>query len=155
MTRIFPILAAIAAVVTLAACDQLKSKDGEAAGAAKPKPPVVQYGEALAKRVNALFGDTLEKRAGTAGDQAADHARNAMSSGGYEQAVGDSDCTDDCAGHDAGFATARAKKIENPNNCPNDRGDAFEEGCRAYGETIQGARDDAHGAVMNGKEPPS
>lgn len=130
MARIFPTLAAIAALASLAACDQTNPKASEA-GDPKPKTSLVQYTDALAKKANALFGDTIESRAGAAGDRAADHARKALSSSSYEQVVGVSDCTDDCAGHDAGLAWARSKKIENPDDCPNEHGEAFEDGCRA------------------------
>jgi hypothetical protein len=155
MARTIKILAAFAAVASLAACDQTNPKDKDSASLAKPSPPILQYGAALAKKANVLFGDTIQSRAGKAGDKAADHARNALVSDTYKQAVGDTECTQDCGGHDAGFALARSQKIEDPENCPKDRGDAFEEGCRAYGETIQDARDDARGAVLNGKDPPS
>jgi hypothetical protein len=153
MTRIFAILAVVGAVASVAACDQTTPKASETGGA-RPNPSLVQYTDALAKKANALFGDTIESRAGKAGDQAANRARNAMSSSNYEQTVGDC-ADDDCAGHDAGFAWAKGKKLEDAETCPSDRGDAFEDGCRAYGETIQGSRDDARGAVLNGKDPPS
>ena len=152
MTRICPFLAAIFAVASLAACDQAKTK--ASGGSTTPKPTFVQYTDALAKKANTLFGDTIESRAGKAGDQAANRARTTMSASNYEQTVGDC-ADDDCAGHNAGFAWAKAKKLEDPGNCPSDRGDAFEDGCRAYGETIQGSRDDARSAVLNGKDPPS
>ena len=154
MTRMFSTLAALVAVATLAGCDQSATKAKDSPSLAKPSPPIVVYGEALAKKANALFGDTIQSRAGKASEKAADQARNALASDTYQQAVDDSDCSEDCAGHNAGFALARAKKIEDPVNCPSDKGEAFEEGCRAYGETIEGARDDARSAVLNGKDPP-
>jgi hypothetical protein len=152
MARIVSTLAAVVALASLAACDQTNPKGSD--GSATPKASFVQYTDALAKKANALFGDTIESRARKAGDQAANRARNAMSSSNYEQTVGD--CVDDdCAGHNAGFAWAKSRKLEDAENCPSDRGDAFEDGCRAYGETIQSSRDDARSAALNGKDPSS
>lgn len=52
---------------------------------------------------------------------------------------GDSDtfhgyeCTDDCGGHEAGYAWAEDKGIDDPDNCGG-KSQSFIEGCRAYAE---------------------
>ncbi len=54
----------------------------------------------------------------------------------YEQVVGSAACTQDCSGHDAGYAWAQENEITDPNDCDGNN-DSFIEGCRAYGEEIE------------------
>lgn len=42
-------------------------------------------------------------------------------------------CTEDCSGHEAGYAWAEKRGIEDPDNCGGNSW-SFEEGCRAYAE---------------------
>lgn len=45
----------------------------------------------------------------------------------------DYDCTEDCGGHEAGYAWAEENGIDEPDNCGGNSW-SFEEGCRAYAE---------------------
>jgi len=42
------------------------------------------------------------------------------------------DCTDDCVGHAAGYRWAEERGIENIDECPENRSEAFYEGCLTY-----------------------
>jgi hypothetical protein len=42
------------------------------------------------------------------------------------------DCTDDCVGHAAGYRWAEERGIENIDDCPENRSEAFYEGCLTY-----------------------
>jgi hypothetical protein len=42
------------------------------------------------------------------------------------------DCTDDCVSHAAGYRWAEEGGIENMDECPESRSEAFYEGCLAY-----------------------
>jgi len=46
-------------------------------------------------------------------------------------APGDEPCTENCAGHEAGYQWAEQKGIVDPNDCGGDS-DSFVEGCMAY-----------------------
>src|SRR5215467_7860867 len=50
---------------------------------------------------------------------------SARTFGGY-------DCTDDCVGHAAGYRWAEEREIENIDDCPENRSEAFYEGCLTY-----------------------
>lgn len=51
-------------------------------------------------------------------------------------------CTQDCSGHDAGYAWAQDNDVSDPDDCGGDS-QSFIEGCRAYGEAYQEAREEA------------
>ena len=42
------------------------------------------------------------------------------------------DCTDDCVSHAAGYLWAEEREIENIDHCPENRSEAFYEGCLTY-----------------------
>jgi len=50
---------------------------------------------------------------------------SARTFGGY-------DCTDDCVSHAAGYLWAEEREIENIDHCPENRSEAFYEGCLTY-----------------------
>jgi hypothetical protein len=50
---------------------------------------------------------------------------SARTFGGY-------DCTDDCVGHAAGYRWAEATEITDADDCPENRSEAFYEGCLAF-----------------------
>jgi hypothetical protein len=50
---------------------------------------------------------------------------SARTFGGY-------DCTDDCVSHAAGYLWAEEHEIENIDHCPENRSEAFYEGCLTY-----------------------
>ena len=50
---------------------------------------------------------------------------SARTFGGY-------DCTDNCVGHAAGYRWAEERGIENIDECPENRSQAFYEGCLTY-----------------------
>jgi hypothetical protein len=50
---------------------------------------------------------------------------SARTFGGY-------DCTDNCVGHAAGYRWAEERGLENMDECPENRSEAFYEGCLAY-----------------------
>lgn len=55
--------------------------------------------------------------------------QTAPSFGGYT-------CTDDCSGHEAGYAWAEEHDIVDPDDCGG-RSESFIEGCQAYAEDYQ------------------
>lgn len=55
----------------------------------------------------------------------APNSASARTFGGY-------DCTDGCVGHAAGYRWAEEHGIEITDQCPENRSDAFYEGCLAY-----------------------
>ena len=56
-----------------------------------------------------------------------------LAEGGYEEARGPALCSATCAGHEAGWAWARERMIEDPSGCGG-RSRSFTEGCWAYSE---------------------
>ena len=42
------------------------------------------------------------------------------------------DCTDNCVGHAAGYRWAEERGLENMDECPENKSEAFYEGCLAY-----------------------
>src|SRR5262245_16753487 len=67
---------------------------------------------------------------------------SARTFGGY-------DCTDDCVGHAAGYRWAEERGIENIDECPENRSEAFYEGCLAYvDDPERGADFDDDGKVI-------
>jgi len=42
------------------------------------------------------------------------------------------DCTDECVSHAAGYRRAEEREIQNINDCPKNRSEAFYEGCLTY-----------------------
>src|SRR5262245_14004596 len=50
---------------------------------------------------------------------------SARTFGGY-------DCTDDCVSHAAGYLWAEEREIQNIDDCPENRSEAFHEGCLTY-----------------------
>lgn len=53
----------------------------------------------------------------------------------YQEARGAYDCTDDCSGHEAGWAWAEENDIASPEECGG-RSQSFIEGCEAYADEI-------------------
>jgi hypothetical protein len=76
-------------------------------------------------------------------DDQANDAAIAATAGTYRTDVGTAACTDDCSGHDAGYAWAREHDIDDEANCPTDHGDSFEGGCKAFVAAYNDAYDDA------------
>ncbi len=60
----------------------------------------------------------------------------------YQEVAGTSACTEDCSGHDAGYEWAQENEITDPDDCDGNN-DSFIEGCRAYGEEIEGRAQEA------------
>lgn len=54
-------------------------------------------------------------------------------SGGYEDRHGDAACTEDCSGHEAGYAWAEEQDISDAGDCGG-TSQSFVEGCEAYVE---------------------
>lgn len=46
------------------------------------------------------------------------------------------ECTDDCSGHEAGYAWAEEHDVDDPDDCDGNS-ESFIEGCRAYAEEQQ------------------
>ena len=57
---------------------------------------------------------------------------SARTFGGY-------DCTDNCVGHAAGYRWAEERGLENMDECPENRSEAFYEGCLAYVDDLSTA----------------
>jgi hypothetical protein len=51
--------------------------------------------------------------------------------GSYEASHGDSDCTQDCSGHEAGYKWAEENDISDEDDCTGNS-ESFIEGCKAY-----------------------
>jgi hypothetical protein len=67
---------------------------------------------------------------------------SARTFGGY-------DCTDDCIAHAAGYRWAEERGIEDIDGCPENRSEAFYEGCLAYvDDPERGADFDDDGKVI-------
>jgi hypothetical protein len=60
-------------------------------------------------------------------------SRAATSGGPYAAEHGISDCTEDCSGHEAGYAWAERNGIDEEDDCTGNS-DSFIEGCKAYVE---------------------
>jgi len=54
----------------------------------------------------------------------------------FAQYSGRYGCTDDCSGHEAGYAWAEKRGIDDPDDCRG-RSQSFIEGCRDYAEQQQ------------------
>lgn len=54
----------------------------------------------------------------------------------YQDAGSPYGCTDDCSGHEAGYAWAQDNGIENPDDCGGNS-NSFIEGCMTYAEEYQ------------------
>jgi hypothetical protein len=53
-------------------------------------------------------------------------------SSAFARTFGGYDCTDDCVSHALGYLWAEERGIETTDQCPDNRSDAFNEGCLAY-----------------------
>ena len=62
-------------------------------------------------------------------------------SSGYQDAGAPYGCTDDCSGHDAGWAWAEENGVTDPGECGGNS-ISFEEGCIAYAEEQEADRPD-------------
>lgn len=62
-------------------------------------------------------------------------------SSGYQDAGAPYGCTDDCSGHDAGWAWAEENSVTDPSDCGGNSV-SFEEGCIAYAEEQEVERQD-------------
>lgn len=65
------------------------------------------------------------------GETYADYDERRDELGGSAGSVGEYGCTEDCSGHDAGYAWAEERGITNPDDCGG-KSWSFEEGCRQY-----------------------
>jgi hypothetical protein len=65
--------------------------------------------------------------------EAATPAASTASTGPYVANHGTSACTEDCSGHEAGYAWAEDNGITDPDDCSGNSG-SFIEGCQAYAE---------------------
>ena len=70
------------------------------------------------------YADSEEEYTTSSFDEAIDEDNSTF--GGYG-------CTDDCSGHEAGYAWAEENGIDDPDTCGGNS-QSFEEGCRAYAE---------------------
>jgi hypothetical protein len=68
-----------------------------------------------------------------------DQRRDAL--GGSHGSFDGQGCTQDCGGHEAGYAWAEEKGITDPNQCGG-KSWSFIEGCRAYAEQASTERDE-------------
>jgi hypothetical protein len=76
-------------------------------------------------------------------DEAYDNAADSLSDASFESVGDTSQCTQDCSGHDAGFAWARDNGISDSSDCSGDS-QSFVEGCQAYvGALDEQASDDS------------
>jgi hypothetical protein len=65
-------------------------------------------------------------------------------------------CTDECVSHAAGYRWAKECEIQNINDCPKNRSEAFYEGCLTYvDDPERGADFDGHGKEIVSPTPTS
>ena len=75
-------------------------------------------------------------------DRAEDSARDAVAGTTYEDQGRPYGCTEDCSGHDAGYEWAEENDVTDPSDCGG-KSQSFVEGCEAYGEAYQDAKQEA------------
>ncbi len=75
-------------------------------------------------------------------DRADEAAEEAVAGTTYADQGRPYGCTEDCSGHDAGYEWAQNNDITDPDDCGGNS-QSFEEGCRAYAEAYQVAREEA------------
>ncbi len=80
-------------------------------------------------------------------DAIAETAREAVEDSTYVDAGAPYGCTEDCSGHEAGFAWARDNEVEDANDCGGNSY-SFIEGCQAYAEELETAREDAEAEAV-------
>ncbi len=97
--------------------------------------------DASEQSVAATSDDLWDSEADTSGErgsedyQTYDDRRDAMEgSAGYVSGYG---CTEDCSGHDAGYAWAEENDVTDEGDCGGNSW-SFQEGCVAYVEDLQG-----------------
>jgi hypothetical protein len=74
-------------------------------------------------------------------DQAYDNAADSLADADFEDVGDTSQCTQDCSGHDAGFAWARDNGISDSSDCTGDS-QSFVEGCQAYVDALDEEADE-------------
>lgn len=75
-------------------------------------------------------------------DRAEEAAEEAVAGTTYADQGRPYGCTEDCSGHDAGYEWAQNNDMTDPDDCGGNS-QSFVEGCRAYGEAYQEAREEA------------
>lgn len=75
-------------------------------------------------------------------DNAADAAADAVSGTTYADQGEPYGCTDDCSGHEAGYAWAEENDVTDASDCSGNS-QSFIEGCAAFAEAYQAAREEA------------
>jgi hypothetical protein len=76
-------------------------------------------------------------------EEKADEAAADATAGTYKTDIGSAACTEDCEGHDAGYAWAREHDVDDEALCPDAHGESFEEGCKAFVQAYADAHDEA------------
>lgn len=71
-----------------------------------------------------------------------DAAEDAVAGTTYRDQGAPYGCTQDCSGHEAGYQWAERREIHDPDECGGNS-QSFIEGCRAYAEAYQAARENA------------
>lgn len=96
------------------------------------------------KEPSAVTADWDAQDAATAevADRAEDAAADAVAGTTYADQGAPYGCTDDCGGHNAGYAWAEQNDLTDPDECGGNSA-SFVEGCRAYGEAYEEAREEA------------
>lgn len=77
-----------------------------------------------------------------ASERASEAAATAVSGTTYADQGEPYGCTEDCSGHEAGYEWAQENEITDPDECDGNS-ESFIEGCRAYGEAYQQAKEEA------------
>lgn len=111
-------LGALAVIGLLVLVSQCHSGKTDPSGYLERDPPEAQSEAALETAVESLEGST------------------------YDDAGAPYGCTDDCSGHDAGYAWAQENGVTDSSECVGDS-QSFIEGCEAYVDAVEAARADA------------
>jgi len=75
-------------------------------------------------------------------DQARDNDRGELDGTTYVDSGASYGCTEDCSGHEAGFAWAQENEVTDASECGGDSA-SFREGCEAYAEALEGKVEEA------------
>lgn len=92
--------------------------------------------------------EEVEERAAFDEDAARDAAEEEVASESYQSIGSPYGCTEDCSGHEAGFAWRRDNGYATPGNS-----NSFDEGGRAFDEAVEEKVDDMRSSYEGGEEP--
>lgn len=123
---------AVLVAATVASCGDHRP------GAQEQSSEITPMAEASSQSFAAYGDETSGQGASNAfdEDQARDDAREELEGTTYIDSGAPYGCTDDCSGHEAGFAWAQENEISDAADCGGDSA-SFREGCEAFTEALE------------------